>query len=144
LAKIYTSQLDYPNALSAYRESLKYYISLADENPAKYSPYVATIFKDLASFYKMQKKMGYAQYFHLKSVEIYNDLSHYNESVYSLKLVLSLIDGVTLYNQHTLSLYQAEAILINNIGERKRGELLEKIYYLRQRKLSQTKRSDLI
>jgi len=135
LAQIYTSQLDYANALSAYRASLKNYVELAEDNPLKYSPYIAIIFKDLALFYKKQNKVELAQYFHLKVVDSYIDLTHYNESAYSLKLVSSIIDGVTLYQQHTLSLYQAESILKDYREDReKKLELLYEIHSIREEK----------
>jgi tetratricopeptide (TPR) repeat protein len=132
LAQIYSTKLEYSNGLSAYRESLKYYIALAGENPIKYSPYMALIFKGLASFYKKQNKMELAQYFHFKAVDSYIELVHYNESGYALKLVSSIIDGVTDYKQHTLSLYQAEAILKSYKEEKEGVLLLEKIDTIRE------------
>jgi hypothetical protein len=132
VAQIYSSQLEYSKAQSAYRESLNRYIKLAEENPSEYGSYVATLFKDIAFFYKKQNKMDLAEYFHLRLVEIYRDLHHYNESAYGLKLAAAIIDGVIYYEQHTLTLYHAEAILRNYNIEEEVIELLDKIYCLRR------------
>ena len=134
LAQIYTAQHEHTNALSAYRESLNHYITLAEEEPSQYASYVALIFEDLASFYRSQKKMKMAKYFHIKLIDLYTELNHYNEYKYSLKLASSIIDGVAYYQQHTLSLYQAEAIIKIHNENRKGNELLEQIYSLRYEK----------
>ena len=132
LAQIYTTQHEYPDALSAYRESLNHYIELAEEEPTKYGPKVAILFKNLASFYKEQNKKDLAEYFYLRLVELYGELHHYNESAYGLKLASSIIDGVTYYHQHTLTLYQAESIINGCKDNIQVDELSEKIYCLRQ------------
>ncbi len=76
--------------------------------------------------------MELAQYFHLKVVDIYHDLIDYNELAYDLKLASSIIDGVSCYKQHTISLYHAEAIIKNYRGEREAEALLDKLYFLRE------------
>jgi len=134
MAQIYTSQKRYLDAIPAYREAVKHYIDLADANPTEFAPYVARIFKNIASFYIQYEKRKIAQYFYLKSIELYTELNHYNEYAYGLKLASSIIEGVAYYDQHTLSLYQAEAIIKKHDETNHKDELLEQIHYLREEK----------
>ena len=132
LGTIYTAQLEYGDALASYRTSLKYYVAMAEEDPLKYGAFVARVFNDLASLSKKQNKMESAQYFHLKAVDIYLNLMHYNESAYALILASTIIDGVLDYGQHTLSLYQAELILEEYYEEKRGDDLLGKIHSIRE------------
>jgi len=132
LGEIYTSQLEYSDALASYRTALKYYIAMAEEQPLKYGSYVATVFKSLASLHKKQGNIEAAQYFHLKVVDIYWSLTHYNELEYALQLASTIIDGVIYYQQHSLSLYEAELILEEYYEGKKGDELLDRIYHLRE------------
>jgi len=135
LAQIYTSQHEYTDALSAYREALKYTIVLAEEDRLHYAPNVAIIFQNLASFYLQRDIKESAEYFHLKVIDIYTDLVDYDEYTYGVKLASSIIDGVSDYNQHTLTLYHAEGLIRSIYHQEEDIEveiLLEKIYYLRK------------
>ncbi len=130
LGKVYTTQHEYVDALSAYRASLNHYIELSEDTPSKYAPYIAMIFKDLSSYYLTQNKMDMAQYFHLKLVNIYKELIYYDEDRYTLELASSIIDGVRYYQQHTISLYEAEAIIFHK-DYLEVDDLLEEIECLR-------------
>ena len=132
LGQIYTEQLDYPAALSAYREALNHFIELADGNPNKYGSEVALVFKNLASFYRQQKRMDLAEYFHLRQIELYRELNHYNTSAYDFILASAIIEGVEHYGQHSITLYEAEAILRSYEDEMHVEEVLEKICMLRE------------
>jgi len=118
--------------LSSYRTALKYYVAMAEDEPLKYGSYVATVFKSLASLHKKQDNMEAAQYFHLKAVDIYWSLTHYNEFEYALVLASTIIDGVNYYEQHSLSLYEAELLLEEYYEEKKGDELLDKIHHIRE------------
>ncbi len=132
LGQIYSEQLDYPAALSAYREALNYFIELADGNPNKYGSEVALVFKNLASFYKQQNRMDLAEYFHLREIELYRELNYYNDSAYDFVLASAIIEGVEHYGQHSITLYEAEAILRSYEDEMQVEEVLEKISILRE------------
>ncbi len=132
LGQIYTEQLDYPAALSAYREALNHFIDLADGNPSRYGSEVALVFKNLASFYRQQNRMDLAEYFHLRQIELYRELNYYNDSTYDFVLASALIEGVEYYGQHSITLYEAEAILRHYEDEMQVEEVLEKISILRE------------
>ena len=132
LGQIYTEQLDYPAALSAYKEALNHFIELADDNPSRYGSEVALVFKNLASFYRQQKRMDLAEYFHLRQIELYRELNQYNTSAYDFILASAIIEGVEHYGQHSITLYEAEAILRSYEDEMHVEEVLEKICMLRE------------
>ncbi len=132
LAQIYTEQFDYPAALSAYKEALNRFIELADAHPSRYGSEVALVFKNLASFYRQQNRMDLAEYFHLRQVELYRELNHYNTSAYDFVLASAIIEGVEHYGQHSIMLYEAESILHHYEDEMHVEEVLEKILMLRE------------
>ena len=132
LGQIYTEQHDYPAALSAYKEALNHFIELADDNPSRYGSEVALVFKNLALFYKKQNRMDLAEYFHLRQIELYRELNHYNTSAYDFVLASAIIEGVEHYGQHSITLYEAEAILRSYEDEMQVEKVLEKICMLRE------------
>jgi len=131
LAQIYTAQHEFSSALTMFREALNHYTDMADEEPSKYGPEVATLFKNLAFFYKKQNRKDVAQYFHLRSVELYRELSHYNSCSFEVILASTIIDGVKHFEQHTVTLYEAEMIIRSYEEESDLAEMLEKISCLR-------------
>lgn len=111
LASIYAAQKKYDKALSFYKRALPHLSSLAEINPAKYGHNVAILFKNLASIYFYDGKIEKAEFFHFKSIEIFEEFSEYNSQKYNLELASCIIDGVEYYEQHSLTLYNAENIL---------------------------------
>ena len=135
LASIYAAQKKYDKALSFYKNALPHLSSLAETNPAKYGHNVAVLFKNLASIYFYDGKTEKAEFFHFKSIEIFEEFSQYNEEKYNLELASCIIDGVEYYDQHTLTLYNAENILHQYKWDQEAEILLGRISKLRKTKV---------
>jgi hypothetical protein len=108
---------------------------LAEKNPAKYGHNVAVLFKNLASIYFHEGNTKKAEFFHFKSIEIFEEFSDYNAQKYNLELASCIIDGVEYYEQHTLTLYNAENILKEYKWDEEAEILLGRISKLRKSKV---------
>ena len=135
LASIYAAQKKYKKALSFYKSALPHLSSLAETNPAKYGHNVAVLFKNLASIYFYDGQTEKAEFFHFKSIKIFEEFSEYNAEKYNLELASCLIDGVEYYDQHTLTLYNAEDILREYKWNQEAEILLARIFKLRKTKV---------
>ena len=131
LASIYASEKKYDKALFFYKQALPYLSSLAEENPAKYGHNVAVLFKNLASIYFYEGNTQKAEFFHFKSIELFEEFTQYNEQKYQLELASCIIDGVEYYDQHSLTLYNAEHILKSYQFNQEAEKLLSRISKLR-------------
>ena len=131
LASIYASQKKYDKALFYYKETLPYLSSLAENNPAKYGHNMAVLFKNLASIYFYEGNTQKAEFFHFKSIELFEEFIQYNEQKYQLELASCIIDGVEYYDQHSLTLYNAEHILKSYHFNQEAEKLLSRISKLR-------------
>lgn len=137
LASIYAAQKKYDKALRFYKQALPHLSSLADTNPAKYGHNVAVLFKNLASIYFYDGKVEKAEFFHFRSIEIFEEFSQYNSQKYNLELASCIIDGVEYYEQHTLTLYNAEHILREYKWDNEAQMLLGRISKLRRAKVKE-------
>ena len=135
LASIYATQKKYDKALRFYKKALPHLSSLAETNPAKYGHNVAILFKNLASIYFYARKTEKAEFFHFKSIEIFEEFSQYNSQKYNLELASCIIDGVEYYEQHSLTLYDAENILKQYNWDEEAEILLGRISKLRKAKV---------
>jgi tetratricopeptide (TPR) repeat protein len=135
LASIYAAQKKYDKALSFYKSALPHLSSLAETNPTKYGHNVAVLFKNLASIYFYDGKIEKAEFFHFKSIKIFEEFSEYNAQKYNLELASCIIDGVEYYEQHTLTLYNAENILHQYEWDSEAEMLLGRISKLRKAKV---------
>ncbi|CAA6810303.1 MAG: Unknown protein [uncultured Sulfurovum sp.] len=135
LASIYAAQKKYDKALFYYKKALPHLSALAETNPAKYGHNVAVLFKNLASIYFYEGDTEKAEFFHFKSIEIFEEFSEYNAQKYNLELASCIIDGVEYYEQHTLTLYNAENILREYKWDNDAEILLGRISKLRKAKL---------
>jgi len=134
LAQIYTAQLEYVDGVAAYRESLKYYIALADEQPLVYGTTVAEVFADLARCYDQQDKKMLAQHFQEKVILLYTELNHYHQFKYDFELAQSIVQQVDAYGAHTIWLHQAVGILMRHEGNSNAQALLDRIHTLREKR----------
>jgi tetratricopeptide (TPR) repeat protein len=135
LASIYAAQNKYEKALIFFKRALPHLSSLAEANPAKYGHNVAILFKNLASIYYANGQADKAEFFHFQSIKIFKEFSEYNAYKYNLELASCIIDGVEYYQQHSLTLYNAEDILREYQCNSEAEMLLGKISKLRKDKI---------
>lgn len=131
LGSIYASQKKYDKALFFYKQALPYLSALAEESPTKYGHNVALLFQNLTSIYFYEGNTQKAEFFHFKSIELFEEFIDYNEEKYQLELAACIIDGVEYYDQHSLSLYNAEHILKSYPFNQEAEKLLSRISKLR-------------
>ncbi len=137
LASIYAAQKKYDKSLTYYQAALPHLSLLAEDNPSKYGHNVAVLFKNLASIYFYEGNTQKAEFFHFKSIELFEEFSQYNEEKYHLELASCIIDGVEYYDQHTLTLYNAEHILQGYEWNQKAEVLLSRINKVRKLKVKE-------
>jgi len=135
LASIYAAQNKYDKALIFFKRALPHLSSLAEANPAKYGHNVAILFKNLASIYYSNGQADKAEFFHFQSIKIFKEFSLYNAYKYNLELASCVIDGVEYYEQHSLTLYNAEDILREYQWNTEAEMLLSRISKLRKDKI---------
>jgi len=135
LASIYTTQNEYHKALIFFKRALPHLSSLAEVNPAKYGHNVAILFKNLASIYYSNGQIDKAEFFHFQSIKIFKEFAQYNAYKYNLELASCIIDGVEYYEQHSLTLYNAEEILREYQWNTEAEMLLGRISQLRKNRI---------
>jgi len=135
LASIYAAQQKHDKALTFFKRALPHLSSLAETNPTKYGHNVAILFKNLASIYYSNGQAEKAKFFHFQSIKIFKEFSKYNAHKYNLELASCIIDGVEYYEQHSLTLYNAEDILREYQWNTESEMLLGRISKLRKDKI---------
>lgn len=133
LANSYAIRMRYTKAIERYREALALYIGLAKKSPTDYSIHIAHVFSNLSIIYLTLKKAKEADEFHQNSLRVHRALVKHNPNRYSVGLASCIIDGVTYLKQHSLTLYEAEAVIKKVSENRRTKKLLEIIDKLRNR-----------
>lgn len=140
LANSYALEMRYTKAIEKYREALALYISLAKDKPVDYSLHMAHVFSNLSIIYFNLKKFHDAEEFYKHALRLHRALGKHSFDKYGIGLACCIMEGVCYLKQHSLMLYESEAILNNFRGIPRAEGLLEGIVELRKKQTQSSKK----